>query len=297
MEEALQRGPVSDPLAKRLRPRLDIEWDREGLYIIPGWVEGPFLTSSDNRLNGREYLMEREMWLKLLRFVGTVALIIGGLCLFIVVLTATRAFLGSGEDLLSRYFVSIDYEEFLQGHNVVLTTSPGVDAHITVYVAKSIQKHWRSDDLRFVVQDPTTSRQLVHMDLSRTDDWGKVLRASEMSEPVGVAFDLVLPPEIAIGSKLAGVFSGTIYYPVVEGAGFRTQMRKVTLPINIAIVTEEELVGSIRSDFLKYAKILAAVAAPFTLIGLAVRYFTVPRRGAKASEPHVPSHQIPRVGQ
>jgi hypothetical protein len=209
-------------------------------------------------------------------------------------LTATRALLGSGEDLLSRYFVNISYDEFLQGHDVELNASPGVDAHVTVYLAKSIQKHWRSSDLQFVVQDPATSRQVVQMDLSRADDWGNVLRASEMNEAAEVAFDLVLPPGIAIGNRLSGVLSGTIYYPVVEGAGFRTQARKVDLPINIAIVPEAELAASIRSDFLKYAKIMAAIAAPFTLMGLAARYFTDPRRGARAREPHIPSHQVPR---
>ena len=47
MVETLQRGPVSDPSAKRWMPRLDIERDREGLCIIPSWVGRPRL-SNDN---------------------------------------------------------------------------------------------------------------------------------------------------------------------------------------------------------------------------------------------------------
>jgi hypothetical protein len=76
MEEALPRGPVSSPLAERRRPRPDLERDMEGHPIIAGLAEGLFLTRSDNRLCGREELMPRELWLQLLRFLGTVALII-----------------------------------------------------------------------------------------------------------------------------------------------------------------------------------------------------------------------------
>jgi hypothetical protein len=34
-EETLQRGPVLGPVATMWSPRLGIEQDREGLYIIP----------------------------------------------------------------------------------------------------------------------------------------------------------------------------------------------------------------------------------------------------------------------
>ena len=218
--------------------------------------------------------MNKEMGIKLLRLCAWVMLIIGGTCLFIVILAAYKSFLSSDKNLLSNYNVSIDYEEFLQGKNIGLITSPGVDTQITVYMAESIQKHWRSNDLQFIVQDPTTSRQSLRIDLSKSDYWGEVLRSEELSEPVEVSFDWNVPTEIGIGTRLSGVLSGTIEYPVTDGAGLRTQIRDLNLPISIAIVSEAELVENQRSEFLNIAKYLSLMGIPFTLIALLIFYFT-----------------------
>ena len=120
-----------------------------------------------------------------------VALIIGGLRLFIVVLTATRTPLESNADLLSRHFVSIDCERFLYGHKVELIASPGADAHVAAYAAESIQKHWNSDHLQFIVQDLATSRQLAHMDLSRVDNWEKVTSPDRLGVILGEGWPIL----------------------------------------------------------------------------------------------------------
>ena len=218
--------------------------------------------------------MNKEMGIKLLRLFAWVVLIIGGTCLFIVILAAYKAFLSSDKNLLSTYNVSIDYEEFLQGNNIDLITSPGVDTHTTVYMAKSIQKHWRSNDLQFIVQDPVISTQLLRIDLSKSDYWGEVLRSEELSEPVEVSFEWNVPTEIGIGTILSGVLSGKIEYPITDGAGFRTQIRDLNLPISIAIVSEAELVENQRSEFLNIAKYLTLMGIPLILIALLIFYFT-----------------------
>jgi hypothetical protein len=218
--------------------------------------------------------MNKEMGIKLLRLFAWVVFIIGGTCLFIVILAANKAFLSSDKNLMSNYKVRIDYEEFLQGKTIELVTSPGVDTQITVYMAESIQKHWRSNDLLFIVQDPTISRQSLRIDLSKSDYWGEVLRSEELSEPVEVSFEWNVPTEIGIGTILSGVLSGKIEYPVTDGAGFRTQIRDLNLPISIAIVSEAELMENQRSEFLNIAKYLTLMGIPLILIALLIFYFT-----------------------
>jgi hypothetical protein len=235
--------------------------------------------------------MNKALWIKVVRLFGAVALVFGGVFLSVGGINATRAFLGSDEYLLSGYSVFVIYEESLQGHNIELVTSPGVNTHITVHaVAKSIQKHWRSRDLQFIVQDPTTSRQFMALDLSRSDYWGEVLESREQSEPVEVSIEWNVPTEIAVGDRLSGNLSGTIEYPVVAGAGFRTATRDLNLPINITIVSEAELVQSIRSEDLSSVKILALIATPLLLIAVVIFYFTDRRHGTKSSKMNISSH-------
>lgn len=218
--------------------------------------------------------MNKEMGIKLLRLFAWVVLIIGGTCLFIVILAAYKSFFSSDKNLLSNYNVSIDYEEFLQGKTIELITSPGVDTQITVYMAESIQKHWRSNDLQFIVQGPTISTQLLRIDLSKSDYWGEVLTSEELNEPVEVSFEWNVPLEIGIGTILSGVLSGKIEYPVTDGAGFRTQIRDLNLPISIVIVSEADLVENQRSEFLNIAKYLTLMGIPLTIIALLIFYFT-----------------------
>lgn len=89
--------------------------------------------------------------------------------------------------------VRIDYEEFLQGITIDLIVSLGLNTQITIYMAKSIQKHWRSNDLQFIVHDPAYSSQLLQLDLRKSDYWGEVLRSEELSEPADVTFDWYIP--------------------------------------------------------------------------------------------------------
>ncbi len=131
--------------------------------------------------------MNKEMGIKLLRLCASVLLFIGGSCLYFVISPAYNAFLASDKNLLSDYNERIDYEEFLQGKNIELITSPGIDIQITIELAESIQKHWRSNDLQFIVQDPTISRQSLRIDLGKSDYWGEVLRSEELCEPVEVS--------------------------------------------------------------------------------------------------------------
>jgi hypothetical protein len=142
--------------------------------------------------------MNKEVRIKLLRLCGWIVLFIGGTCLFMDVWVAYKAFIASNKNLLNNYKVSIDYEEFLQGDNIELITSPGVDTHITVNMAKSIQMHWRSNDLQFIVQDSAISLQLVQIDLSKSDYWGEVLKSEELSEPVEVSLDWNVPMKLEL---------------------------------------------------------------------------------------------------
>ena len=229
--------------------------------------------------------MNKALGIKIARLFGAVALVLGGIFLSVGGINVARALLGSDEYLLSRYSVFIVYDEALQGLNTELATSPGVNTHITVYaIARSIQKHWRSGDLQFVVQDPTTSRRLVALDLSRSDHWGEVLASTEQSEPIEVSIEWSVPIETAVGERLSGILAGSIEYPVVAGAGFRTATRDLNLPISIMIVSKAELVKSIRGEDLSGVKVLALVAAPLLLMAAAIFFFTDRRRGTKSGK-------------
>lgn len=231
-----------------------------------------------NQLNTNYYTGDREInknLMEFLRFFGVCALLISGLMLFIAGISVARALLKSDEEILSRYSVIINFSDFRQGKSIELVTSPGVATHVTINLAKSIQGHWKSDNLKFVIEDPITSRQLEQKNLKRSDYWGDALRAVDTSEPVSVFFDLVVPTDISIGGRISGVLSGTINYPsAVAGYSFQNKTLKLNMPINIMTVPKLEIVRKERGFLLNVSKLLLLIMTPFFLLGSIILYFT-----------------------
>jgi len=222
--------------------------------------------------------MDKQLWIQIVRLFAWVALILGGLMMFVTVLLAANFLVGSDEHVLDRHYISIDYDDYLDDKPIEVVTAPGVTAHMSVIVAESIQKHWRSDDLQFVVLDPASDRELAVMDLSRSDHWGQVLQAKEMSEPVVVNIDWMAPSDLAIGSTLRGRLTGSVNYPAVAGASFASRLRRLDMTVPIRVVTADELAKEIRSDMLNIGMYLGMAGAALSGIGWAILHFTDPRR-------------------
>lgn len=231
----------------------------------------------------------KEIWLKIWKFIWYFVLAIGAGLLLVTVMLSWRVFIASGQNLLTNYIVSINYDEAVKAGMVEILTAPGVDTHLRVNVAESIQEHWRSGDLQFILQDAGAARQLVQLDLSKSDRWGEVLQVKELSEPVTVTFNFILPAETATGNRLPGLLSGRIEYPVSEPGGFRTQMKTLYLPIEVVVLTSAELVKQERSDNLDMIKKLGPIALGLILAPVMVLYLT--NRRSKISRSHFVGHE------
>lgn len=217
----------------------------------------------------------KENQLKLLRFLGACAALLGGLLLFIAGISFSRSTIGSDENLLATYSASIDREDLLGGKNLEMFVSPGMLIPVTFNLAESIQGYWRSSDLQFSMTDPATGREVAQLDLSRSADWGEALRAEDLGETVSASFDWAVPADLAIGCRLSGVLSGTITYPSARpGSTFENRLLKLDLPVSVVVVSKEEL-AKIQSSFLSdAARILALIGTPLFLVGAVVWYIT-----------------------
>ena len=222
--------------------------------------------------------MKDTQVVKFLRFIGRCAMTLGGLCLLIIGFIVGRVFLASNETILSTYFVDLVYDEYQDSAVAELITAPGVKIRVSILCGKSIQSHWRSDDLQFVVEDPATARQLERIDLSRDDEWGEALKSEELGEDILIIFEWAAVEDVQVGSRLSGVFSGNIEYPTPEGGNnYRNQFRQLELPIEIIIVSEAELVESFQLYLLNVAKTVSFITIPLLLIG-ALSLFLTRRR-------------------
>lgn len=76
----------------------------------------------------------------------------------------------------------------------------------------------------------------------------------------------------------------------MRGSGFGTQIRELNFPLNIAIVSETEVVQNQRSEFLTIAKYLTLMGTPLIFIALAILFFTKPKHVAKSSKIKILSH-------
>ncbi len=208
------------------------------------------------------------------RFIGGSLLVVGGTLLMVALLALGKSTSGSDEVVLDSAFSHLRYDDFQSGQYIELQAAPGIPSNISFDLVQSIQGHWRSDDLRFLVRYPDGSRPEEVLSLARSDDWGDALVVKEKDSLVSADCSWTPPADLDPGMQLEGWLLGEIVYPdAVPGGTFQNKHLSIELSFPIHMVSKDILVQNQRNFLSGSFKLLLLIAGPIALLGALLLVF------------------------